>query len=248
MAKIENDTIRRWPVRPERAELATLDGETLAQAAYRTLRTDIIRGHRPPGERLRIEKLRTIYNVGPTPLREALQRLSAEDLVLSEGNRGFTVAPVDAAEFADLTIARIAIEKEALRLSIAKGDNSWEAEVAAARYLMEKEDRAFAQDDVDLLQNWEQANARFHLAMVAACGSNWLLQTRNHLHALCERYRLVAVNDARGSRDLGTEHRAIADAALDRDADEVCRLTERHYQRSADALAEKETSASAGAA
>ena len=70
-------------------------GETLAQAAYRALREDIIRGTRPPRERLRIEKLKALYHVGPTPLREALQMLAAEQLVTATGNRGFTVAPLD---------------------------------------------------------------------------------------------------------------------------------------------------------
>ena len=106
------------------------------------MRIDIIRGVRAPGERLRIEKLKTIYNVGPTPLREALQMLVADQLVLTEGNRGFTVAPLDFEEFEDLNIARTAIELAALRLSIEKGDTEWEAGVVAASYLMKKQDAA----------------------------------------------------------------------------------------------------------
>ena len=88
--------------------------ETLAQAALRVLRHDIIHGTRAPEERLRIEKLKMIYAIGPTPLREALQMLVAEGLVLTEGNRGFTVAPLDYDEFLDLNIARTAIERAAL--------------------------------------------------------------------------------------------------------------------------------------
>jgi len=221
------------------AKLIAHDGETLSNAAYRQLKTDIIRGTRRPGERLRIEKLRRIYNVGPTPLREALQRLSAEAIVVSEGNRGFTVAPIDAAEFIDLNVARIAVEKEALRLSIAKGDNTWEADVAAAAYLMAKEDRALKDLSDGVHESWETANTRFHLAMVAACGSKWLLHTRSQLAALCERYRLVAVSDTRGSRDLEAEHKAIADAVLDRDAEAACEFTVRHYGLTADALLAK---------
>lgn len=211
-------------------------GQTLTEAAYRRLRHDIIEGIRGPGEKLGIEKLRRLYDVGPTPLREALQRLSAEDLVVTVGNRGFRVAPLDPAEFADLNIARIAVEKEALRLSIAHGDNAWEAEVAAARYLMEKEDTALIERGAGVHPGWEAANERFHFAMVAACGSKWLLRTRSHLHALCQRYRLVAVAGAHGSRDLRAEHRAIADAVLDRDAEAACRLTEAHFRRTVDGL------------
>ena len=90
-------------------------GETLTEAAYRAIRRDIIRGVRAPGERLRIERLRQLYDIGPTPLREALQKLSTEQLVLSEGNRGFAVAPLDFREFMDLNIARTDVELAALR-------------------------------------------------------------------------------------------------------------------------------------
>ncbi|MEM8664052.1 MAG: FCD domain-containing protein, partial [Pseudomonadota bacterium] len=218
-------------------QLAERDGKTLAHAAYDALRRDIIRSVRPPGERLRIEKLKSIYAVGPTPLREALQKLSAEGLVLAEGNRGFTVAPLDAAEFGDLNIARTALEKEALRLSIANGDEAWEADVVAARYRMAKADAALGAAVGHVPDSWERANAAFHLAMVAACGSAWLLRMRANLHDLCERYRRASVYHKRHQRDLRAEHGAIADAVLARDEETACRLTERHYALTAHTIA-----------
>lgn len=219
--------------------LTNEDGETLAQAAYRALRTDIIRGTRAAGERLRIEKLKSIYGIGPTPLREALQKLSQDGLVLTGGNRGFTVTPLDPAEFADLNLARTAIEKEALRLSLAAGDDAWEAGVVAASYIMRKEDAALATLD-HVPDSWESANAAFHTALVAACGSRWLMRARTALHDHCERYRRAAIVHRLGSRDLGAEHAAIAEAALARDADRACELTERHFALTARGLAENE--------
>lgn len=221
---------------PGRVELDT--GETLAQAAYRTLRIDIIRGLRTPGERLRIEKLKTIYNVGPTPLREALQMLAADQLVVSEGNRGFTVAELDLREFDDLNLARTAIEMSALRLSIAAGDDRWEAGVVAASYLMKKEDVALAKSRGQVTDGWETANSAFHTAMVAACGSRWLLRLRRGLHDQCERYRRASIFRERGERDLTAEHQAISDAVLARDTDQACALTERHFALTASSLSD----------
>lgn len=215
-----------------------IDGETLADAAYRSLRHDIIDGSRYPGERLRIEKLKAIYAIGPTPLREALQKLSQDGLVVGEGNRGFTVAPLDPGEFADLNLARTAIEKEALRLSIARGDDGWEARVVAASYIMAKEDAALAGSSAGVPDTWERANTEFHLALVSACGSNWLLKIRAGLHDLCERYRRASVYHERGARDLAAEHGEIVDAALARDAVRACDLIERHFALTAATLAE----------
>lgn len=213
-------------------------GETLAEAAYRRLRRDIITGIRAPGERLRIEKLKSIYAIGPSPMREALQKLGQDGLVVSEGNRGFTVAPLDPREFADLNIARTALEKEALRLSLANGGNAWEARVVAASYVMAKEDAALSDADGSVPDSWERANTELHAALVSDCGSLWLLKVRAGLHDLCERYRRASVYRKRSSRDLGAEHRSIVQAALDRDAERACRLTEEHFARTAQALAD----------
>ena len=212
------------------------DDETLAETAFARLRHDIIAGVRPPGERLRIAKLKALYGIGPTPLREALQKLSRDGLVIAEGNRGFTVAPLDPAEFADLNLARTVIEKEALRLSVARGDAEWEARIVATRHILQKEDAALAHCTDAVPDTWEQANAAFHNALVSACGSSWLLTVRAQLHDLCERYRRVAVYQRLGARDIGAEHAAIAEAALARDADRCAALIEQHFGRTVAAL------------
>lgn len=233
----ESSAARHDPA--DRPTSVTLDGgNTLAQAACKALRVDIIRGVRSPGERLRIEKLKTIYNVGPTPLREALQMLAADQLVLAEGNRGFTVAPLDLKEFEDLNRARTAVETAALRLSIADGGTDWEAGVVAASYVMKKEDAALLQAQDGVTDAWEQANSAFHTAIVSACGSRWLLRVRRGLHDQCERYRRASVYRKRGERDLNAEHQAIADAALARNVDLACELTERHFALTASLLSD----------
>lgn len=211
-------------------------GDTLADLAYKRLRKDVIVGNRPPGERLRIEKLKAIYGIGPTPLREAMQKLAQEGIVVSEGNRGFSVAPLDVAEFEDLNLARTVVETGALNLSIANGDDTWEARVVGAAHVMAKEDAALSRASDTLPESWERANTEFHAALVAACGSDWLLRMRANLNDLCERYRRASVYQKAGARDLRAEHAAIADAALARDADKACALITAHFALTAAAL------------
>lgn len=217
------------------------EGLTLADAAYRRLRADIISGERAPEERLRIDKLKTIYGIGPTPLREALQKLSADQLVVTQGNRGFAVAPLILAEFEDLNIARTSIEKEAIRLSLAKGDNSWEANIVAAHYLLEKEDKRLITLAGPALDSWENANTAFHTAIVEACGSNWLLRCRASLADLCARYRRNSIYMRKSERNLALEHKDIMQSVLDRDATSACALMESHFALTAQALVINET-------
>src|SRR6201987_2510605 len=105
---------------------------TRTRAIYERLRRDIIRGTLPPGEKLRIEVLRTRYNVGGTPLREALNRLSTEGLVTQSDQRGFRVTPVSADDLLELTRTRCLINEVALRESITRGGRDWEEGVLLA--------------------------------------------------------------------------------------------------------------------
>lgn len=212
------------------------DAETLVETAYRALRHDIIAGIRAPGERMRIDRLRTLYGIGPTPLREALQRLAADGMVHVLGRRGFQVAPLNAAEFLDLNTARTAVETAALRLSLVNGDDDWEARVVAAAYSLEKQDKLLPRGGVAEFDRWEVLNARFHATLVEACGSRWLLRVRAALHDQCERYRRISVHSAQRARDIGAEHNAITQAALARDVDRACGLIEDHFARTASGL------------
>jgi len=223
------------PSPAESLSSASAAGETRTEAAFAALRADIMSGSRQPGERLRIERLKELYGIGPTPLREALQRLCAEGLVVAQGNRGFSVAGLDPQEFGDLNTARIEIEKAALRLSISNGDEEWEGAVAAAAWKMRRADEAL-RDGSGSLEAWERANTVFHHAMIEACGSKWVLRIRAMLNDQYARFRRAAVGRRRDERDLAAEHAAIANAVLSHDIDLACRLTEQHFRATEAAL------------
>jgi len=214
--------------------------ESLAEVAYQLLREDIIRGVRTAGERLRIEKLKAIYGMGPTPLREALQRLSSEQLVEAQENRGFIVAQMDLSDFADLNFARTEIEKIVLSRSIAIGDQGWESRVVGATYLMAKADARMAEDNaVGQDDEWERANTAFHSAMVSACDSRWLLMTRGRLQDMCERYRRASLHSTLGHRSTAKEHCEISEAVLARDVKRACALTTKHFMATLNILLDK---------
>jgi DNA-binding GntR family transcriptional regulator len=202
---------------------------TQIDLAYQALQRDIVSGVRLPDERLRIERLKQLYGIGPTPLREALQRLVADGLVVAIDNRGFRVAPLDPAEFEDINAARTTLEVEALRRSIRAGGEDWEARVAGVAYRLHKLDAALKSENRVPDDAWEAANDAFHRATISACDSRWILRLREIANMQCERYRRASVALRRAERDLEFEHRAIADAVLERDAERACGLVAEHY-------------------
>src|SRR4030095_9182189 len=66
--------------------------ETRSDWARRRLRTALLPGEAPPGTTLRAEDLAERWQVSPTPLREAFQRLGGARLVEVSPQRGVRVA------------------------------------------------------------------------------------------------------------------------------------------------------------
>ncbi len=175
---------------------------TLADLADRNLRRDIVAGVLKPGEKLSIASLIKRYAIGASPLREALSRLSTDRLVVLEGKRGFTVAPISAAELDDISICRRLVETEAVRLAVEHGDETWEARVVAAFHRLDRaEERARQHPAADPVE-WEQRNSEFHAAVVSACGSTWLIRLQTMLYAQHERYRRLSLLHRDPARDL----------------------------------------------
>lgn len=209
---------------------------SLVEAAYGTIRRDILSGDLAPGTKLRFEMLRTRYGVGASTLREALTRLVGEALVTSEEQRGFRVAAISLEDFADLTRTRKLIEVEALRLSMLMGDDVWEAGLVAAFHRLGKVEERLPEDPIGLQNEFEARNRDFHLAMIAACPSRWLKHMQAILFQQSERYRRIAVCDRTVPRDVHAEHAAVVEAVLARDVDRACRLEGEHIEHTLEVL------------
>jgi DNA-binding GntR family transcriptional regulator len=205
---------------------------TQSEEAYRQLRADIIEGQFEAGQRLRIEALRKQYSIGPTPLREALNRLSADGFVLVEGQRGFTVTPLTLEDLEDVTQMRVLLENRALERSIESGNDDWEAQLVAAFHGLSLIETSPGARD---LEEWERRNAKFHHALIGACHSRWLKRFANILYDQHRRYRHLARAHL-GERDIHAEHRAICEAALAREAEKACKANESHIMGTVETL------------
>ena len=201
---------------------------SLTEAVYRTMRADLLACRTVPGERLRIAALALRHRASPGAVREALSRLTAEGLVVSEPQRGFHATPISASDLSDLTVARIEVETLCLNLAVSSGDLLWEESLLAASHRLIRT-RVRADDDPDrVAELWADAHAVFHEALVAACPNQTLLRVRRHLYAQSERYRRLSVPLAEFERDLDGEHRELTAAALGRDALRAVAAMRRH--------------------
>lgn len=209
---------------------------TLTEGTYLQLRRDIIEGRLPPGEKLRVEHLKDRYGAGAGTLREALSLLLSDALVISEGQRGFHVAPISLADIEDITRNRILLEGEALRQSITAGDDEWEAGLVAAFHRLTKAEEKLGDREEKALREWEGRNRDFHEALIAGCDSRWLRYLIGLLYRQSERYRHLVISRRTLPRDVHAEHAAIYDAALARDLKGATAAIEQHIHLTFDAI------------
>lgn len=215
-------------------EAGDTNSRTLIERSYQRLRDDIVEGRLAPGEKLRVEHLKARYDVGAGTLREAITRLVSDALVLAEGQRGFRVAPMALADLEDLTRLRLHIEIDALRQSIRRGDAEWRAHLQQAF-----DDLSAFEQPIrpELRARWEQLNARFHEALIAACDSPWTLKVLRLLGRHSERYRRFAIGLAEEGRDVHAEHRQIFEMAMSGQEARAALALEVHIRSTPDQLA-----------
>lgn len=209
---------------------------TLASQAYERLRREIITAKLPPGQKLHIAQLCERYEIGLSPMREALNRLSRDGMVSQSDQRGFRVAPISIAHLEELTRTRCWLNEIGLRESIRNGDEQWEENVVLAYHRLARQPSRHAVGDAsERTSGWEEAHRAFHASLVAGCRSHWLRAYCDELFDAAERYRYLSrvAPRAKSPRD---EHKAIMEAAATRNAPLAVRLLNEHLERTAAAV------------
>jgi DNA-binding GntR family transcriptional regulator len=214
---------------------STLDdeaGQSLTIRAYAKLRARIISGELAPGQRLKVDQLRDLIEVGATPIREALSLLTSDGLVERLDKRGFRVSGVSLEEYDDLHGMRCWLEERALRESIASGDQAWEERIVLVHHRLRRLPRMIDEEaGVHSNPEWERMHKLFHMSLLAGSPSKTLLQFCDQLHDRLNRYRSVAATGRHEPRDWKAEHDGIAEAVIDRRADLAVTLLIQHYSR-----------------
>jgi len=209
------------------------DVRNLSEQAYDRLRRDIIHGELFPNEKLQIEAISERYGIGVVPVREALNRLSAEGLVERKSQRGFFVATISMTDLEELVKTRIWLETLALTESIQNGDEAWEdALVLACHRLTRTHRRLPAEAGREISEEWELRHKEFHMMLIERCGSRWLLDFCSTMMDQAVRYRNLSMNSNPSQlrrQGAAAEHQSILEAVLERDTARACALLTEHY-------------------
>ena len=175
---------------------------------YKKMRRSIIMGQRESAERLNIEEIASEYNTSVTPVRDALQMLSHEGLVIIKPRSGYFVATITLKQLRDLLdVRRIlelsGVERAALRIS---PEQIVELQNVHAGY---------TGDDDESYDRYTDENRNFHYLLAKASGNNELADLVGKLHDQLARFMVMR----RAGKTMENTHKRIVDAVIVHDAE-----------------------------
>jgi len=192
------------------------------EAVYQCLQAAILTGRLAPGTVLSELALSEHLGVSRTPVHDALRELIADGLVVQETGRRAVVASVTGREAEEIFDMRLLLEGRACELAAGRIERGIISDLRAEAHAL-----VGGRPTARWHERWTRHDSDFHHAIAAACGNRHLaadIGRYHRLHRGLNRYRA----DARSLQPAASEHLAIADALLARDARAAARAMRAH--------------------
>ena len=195
------------------------------EEVYESLRNWIIYSRFEPGAVLSERDLAARFGLGRTPLREILQRLSYQQLIIIKPRKGIQVAPIDYFNIKPIFEVRVPIEAKAAALAARRAAPK---EIKLLRKIVTHSYRANNRKESAKLIRLDQI---FHETLGDMSRNPVLRKVMDDLHGVCLRFWFVSLEtvpeDIRGVMDLD----GIVDAIEAGDQDLAAELNARHVER-----------------
>lgn len=207
--------------------MARIKQASLVDQIYSRLREDIITLKIPMGTRLNVNELQSELGVSCTPIREAVNRLQQEELVIYENNVGARVLTLDEHDVREIHELALTLQQAAVQLSMKNGnlDEMLDAvEEQLDRYKSARSPREGVKAVHNLIGVFYHhcGNRRLDRSMVAIQGQMLLLR---HIYAECP-----------GWSGHAAELTALRDGVEDEDARAVCAALQSYMEQSTPAI------------
>ncbi len=203
------------------------EAQTLAEKVFSELATAIVRGELAPGEKLSEQALVTRYGGSRAPIREAIQKLEARNLVVRVPHAGARVVSLSLEELRDIYEVRLELESMACRLA---AERMSDAEISALEKLLEEHARSIEADQ-GLSYYQKSGNLDFHYRIIEGSKNSRLHQMLcGDLYHIIRMYRYRTSTSSERPLQALKEHQRIVEAIKSRDPQLAELLMRRHIQ------------------
>lgn len=185
---------------------------SISEQIYLTLKRKILTGDLCPGTRLIVLDIAGQFQVSQAPVREALERMKQEGLIIGIRNKGSVVSNITSKEIRDLFVLREIIEGFAVRTSMSTLS---EADYVALETIIQKMEEAVEQSDtLSILE----LDMDFHGFFYKRCDNQAILELWNHMRTKVMRF--MAISNRYSTTDMLADwHRMLIDALRTGDGD-----------------------------
>ena len=208
------------PRRPSRRKVPS----TLTERLVRHLAEQILDGRLAPGVRLEEQALADRYKVSRTPVREALQRLSATGLVERYPHRGVLVCALDDARLAQLFETMAELEAICARLCAQRMSELQRME------LREIHEASLQLVEAGDIEGYVEANLELHSLLYRGTGNQILEETTQAVRRRASPFRSLQFHVAGRLRKSYEEHEAVVRAILADDSEAAARAMSLHMR------------------
>jgi len=202
------------------------------EQAYQCVRDAITFGKLKPGEKVLEKSVGETFQLGRTPLREALRQLEMEGFIDALPNRGAFVRKISVEDVEHVYDVLAILEGFAVENATASANPSLLAE------LKEIEKRLIQDAKRKDFRKWLDDNARFHELFQGVTGNTVLSENVSNLRRRTYRYRALLLSISGHIEEYLADHRKIVDAVTEGKAEKAGKAMRRHVQRAGVILAD----------
>ncbi|MDA8068534.1 MAG: GntR family transcriptional regulator [Actinomycetota bacterium] len=225
----------------ERAQVNFRSRVRLVDEVAEELRERIYAGDYPLGTKLHQEQLAEDLQISRTPLREALRVLESEGLLHSEPGRGVRVVPADINKVSAAYQLREVLDGLAARLAAESRDA--DARAALADSLIDQR----AALDPWVAADYTRENVRFHLALIALSGNEYLAAEAPIVRMTSQVFTPFALVEPQYAQRAVAQHERIIEAVIAGDGPTAERLARAHIRSTMERIASRQSSGQAQA-
>jgi len=224
-ARLKAPVVLYDPTSPSNAFVSLEHGDmptSLSERAYLLIREQIISLKLKPGAIIEESKLMAELGIGRTPIREALKRLTLENLVRIVPRHGMFVGDINITDLAHISEARTVLEGYAARVAAARAT---ERQRAKLRELLEElRELKTSESHVRLIR----IDQGIHLQMYQATHNHFLARTLEQYFDLALRIWFLALPRVTRLQEAVQEHQELLRALLKRDGERAEYVIRQH--------------------
>src|SRR5215470_7847965 len=184
-----------------------------AETAYAVLREAIVTNALKPGTRLRADDLAKKLGVSKTPVREALRKLEAEDLITVQPGNALTVKSISEEQLFEIYYTRESLEGMAARLA---AENAGQIELAKLRAIHEEMKAPGAGSNLKQLRH---LSGEFQLALFRSARNETLYRLLKHLQEQIRQFGGTTLTQPGRAKEVVAYAKSVLAAIEKRDAD-----------------------------